>query len=493
MTLQGFALRAALIFVVATGFAAAPAFDSKPWLDDLTQVKAALIAGYANLQWAVTDRGADLPALFNETAARIQAAQNESDARAAFERFARRIGDGHIAFRWKPSGAPAAGGAPDFCRALGYDSAKFGAPVATYAQGYRALTTPQSAEFPAGLIGGWGHHIGILKIGLFEPQGIPALCDAAVKALAIATDKPCDDACATSISRWAHNRMTEDMAAQLRALKAAHADVLVVDIANNGGGSEWAEAAARMLTPKRLEAEQTAFPRAPGWAASWREQEADLRKFAADADTSDKAMLLKLANRAHANAVAAATSCDGEALWRGESPGCAWLLGGFYASGLLASADPATLRGKPFAETLYSPMQYPFEEGVWRGPLIVLVDRNSYSAAEEFAAELQDNFAAIIMGEPTGGAGCGHMLEGAEVTLKNSGAVLEMPDCARLRADGSNEIQGVEPDVLVGFTPRDGASLRGRRFLAKLDEAVAMALRGIEVISSPRPAAADRR
>jgi hypothetical protein len=479
MTVRSFARTAALIFVVATGFAAAPAFDSKPWLDDFAQVRTALIAFYANLDWAVTDRGADLPALYNETAARIQAAQNDGEARAAFERFGRRIGDGHIAFRWKQSGspAPATNAAPDFCHALGYDVAMFGAPLAAYAPGYRALATPQSAEFPAGLIDVAGHRVGILKIGLFEPQGTPALCDAAVKALAVPADKPCDDACATRISRWAHNRMTQDLAAQLRALKAAGAQVMVVDIANNGGGSEWAEAAARMMTPMRLTAERTAFPRTPGWVAAWQEQETDLRKYAADANGGDKALLLSLADQVHARAMAAATQCDGGALWRGESGGCHWLLDGFYGSGLLASADPATLRGKPFAETLYSPMQYPFEEGVWRGPLIVLVDRNSYSAAEEFAAELQDNHAAIIIGEPTAGAGCGHMLEGAAVTLKNSGAVLEMPDCARLRADGSNEIQGVEPDVLVGFTPRDGASLKGRRFLAKLGEAIALAQR----------------
>jgi hypothetical protein len=480
MMFKSIARGIALALVLATGCAAAPAFDSRPWLEDLDQVRAALIAGYANLGWAVTDRGIDLQTLFHETATRIRAAQNDGEARAAFERFGRRIGDGHIAFRWKQGGAgasAAAGAAPDFCHALGYDAAMFGAPLAASAPGYHGLTTPQSAEFPAGLIDSAGHHAGILKIGLFEPQGTPALCDAAVKALGIATDKPCDDACATGISRWAHHRMTDDLAAQLHALKAAGADVLVVDIANNGGGSEWAEAAARMVTPLRLKAERTAFPRGPGWVTAWHEQEADLHKFAAAADGGDKALLLSLADQVHTRAVAAATQCDGAALWRGESGGCPWLLEGFYGTGLLASADPAALRGKPFAETLYSPMQYPFAEGVWRGPLIVLVDRNSYSAAEEFAAELQDNHAAIILGEPTGGAGCGHMLDGAEVTLKNSGAVLEMPDCARLRADGSNEIQGVEPDVLVGFTPRDGAGLKGRRFLAKLGEAIALAER----------------
>jgi hypothetical protein len=47
-----------------------------------------------------------------------------------------------------------------------------------------------------------------------------------------------------------------------------------------------------------------------------------------------------------------------------------------------------------------------------------------------------------------------------------------MPDCARFRADGTNEIMGVEPDVLIGFSATDGPHVRARRFLAKLPDAV---------------------
>ena len=39
--------------------------------------------------------------------------------------------------------------------------------------------------------------------------------------------------------------MTRDLAAQLSAIKTAGADVLLIDVAGNGGGTEWAEVAAR--------------------------------------------------------------------------------------------------------------------------------------------------------------------------------------------------------------------------------------------------------
>jgi hypothetical protein len=477
--LKRMAQAAALALSVASAASAGPGFDPAPWRADLAQVKAAMIAHYANLAWVVSDRGLDLPALFADTDARLSMAQDQGDARRVLERLVSRIGDAHFAFEWKSAAAPGGAEAPAAvsCAGLGYNAAMVGAPVAARAPGYRALATPQSAEFPIGLIDTAQHHVGVVSIGLFEPQGFLALCESALKALAVPRDAPCNDDCAARISRWAHVRMTEDLAAQLHALAAAGADTLLVDIANNGGGSEWAEAAARMVTAKRLTSEAVAFIRSPGWVKSWSKQEAELHTFAAVASGRDKALLLSLAQQVHARARAAATHCDGATLWHGQKSGCDWLIPGFYASGLLASADPATLRGKPFAEMLFTPMQYPFAEGVWRGPLIVLVSRNSYSAAEEFAAVLQDNHAAVIMGEPSGGAGCGHMLEGEEVTLRNSGATLLLPDCARLRADGSNEIRGIEPDVLIGFTPRDGALLKGRRLMDKLGTAVSGAFR----------------
>jgi len=139
---------------------------------------------------------------------------------------------------------------------------------------------------------------------------------------------------------------------------------------------------------------------------------------------------------------------------------------------LIASADPAALRGKPWAKLVFSPMQFPYQEGIWRGPLIVLVDGGTASAAEQFVAVLQDNQAAVILGAPTLGAGCGHTNGGTPTTLRHSGGVLEMPDCARFRADGSNEVMGIQPDILIGLRRVDGPRRGGLRFAAKLSEAL---------------------
>jgi hypothetical protein len=471
----------AVFALLASGMLAtsapAGAYEPKPWIDDLEQVKEAFATKYANLEWAVFEREIDLPGLFADTQRRLERATNEAEARAAFDRLARHLGDGHVVFDWPHSGAPAAAApaAPDQCTALGYNPLMRAVPVAANVLGYRPLVTPQSVEFPAGMISVNGQHVGVLQIGVFSPQGFPALCQAALLALSIAADKPCADACSDRIESWASGRLTLDLAAQLRALEAAGAGSLVIDIAANGGGTEWAEAVARMLTPLRLRSEDGAFVRGEHWAKAFAADEASLRHFAASESAQNRTLLLKLADQVETRRRIALTACDSAPLWRGEHPVCDWLGRAFFGSGLLASADPSQLRGRPWATLLFSPMEFPYEEGVWRGPLIVLVDRNTASAASELTAVLQDNRAAIVMGETTAG-GCGHTNGGTPTKLRNSGATLEVPDCARLRSDGSNEVMGIQPDVPISFAAADGPHRRGARFLAQLPQAVERAV-----------------
>lgn len=133
------------------------------------------------------------------------------------------------------------------------------------------------------------------------------------------------------------------------------------------------------------------------------------------------------------------------------------------------------LDGKPWAPLVFSPAKYPYTAGVWRGPLIVVVDSLTYSAAEEFASVLQDNHAALIMGAPTGGAGSGHTDGGTPTTLPNSHGIFELPDCARFRANGDNEVAGVQPTVLAGLRRFDGVDRQAHFLNLALPEAERLA------------------
>jgi C-terminal processing protease CtpA/Prc len=108
--------------------------------------------------------------------------------------------------------------------------------------------------------------------------------------------------------------------------------------------------------------------------------------------------------------------------------------------------------------------------------LIVLVDQETWSAAEEFAALLQDNRAATVMGARTGGAGCGYTYGGDPTTLKNSGVVLKLPDCVRFRSDGSNEVRGIIPDVPIALRADDGLQLKAKLVADRLPDAIAQSM-----------------
>jgi hypothetical protein len=207
------------------------------------------------------------------------------------------------------------------------------------------------------------------------------------------------------------------------------------------------------------------------WVKEFGDFEKDMRDAAAKTrDADEKAFLLKLADEAKTKKENAATPCDATPLWNGAHPSCAFLGDGFYGSGMVSTALPPQFAKKAWAGEVFSANEYPYEAGLWRGPLMVLVDSETWSAAEEFAAVLQDNHAATIIGEPTGGAGCGHTDGGTPTTLKNSRAILEVPDCARIRADGSNEVRGIRPDVLTGWRNTDGRTRRAADFAATLPE-----------------------
>jgi hypothetical protein len=174
------------------------------------------------------------------------------------DQLTRNIGDGHVDIRW-PTHTPSDQSVRADCAALGYDEHMFGKPVAALVPGYRPVQGTKAMEFPTGIIKVSGHTVGVIQIGIFTPQGIPMLCSAALASLNIESTDTCDEACTQRIETWASNRMSSDLAEQIRTVKSAGAEILLIDIANNGGGTEWAEAAARTVTAVPLQSERLGY------------------------------------------------------------------------------------------------------------------------------------------------------------------------------------------------------------------------------------------
>jgi hypothetical protein len=62
------------------------------------------------------------------------------------------------------------------------------------------------------------------------------------------------------------------------------------------------------------------------------------------------------------------------------------------------------------------------------------------------------------------------MLGHEAIVLERSRGELFLPDCARFRRDGSNELDGIQPDYLIGFRRYDSPRQRLQRLRAALPE-----------------------
>jgi hypothetical protein len=427
-------------------------FDPKPWLEDFHQILSEMSVHYANLDWAVEDRKMDLPRLRLDTESKLREATNEQDARRILDKFLASFGDGHLQIDWPKNpgpSKPAAAVPQTLCDRLGYNMRL--RPGLDFASlpGFSALNTPEGKFFSGGLLRLPNRTtLGIIRIALFSEHGYPEICQEAVRNLHLEESAACDEKCEDQLELATGNLLTAALVRRAEALAAAGATTLLIDITHNGGGSDWAEVPPRVLTSVPLHDPKAAFIRHEHWTKQLQERlqtvEADIKNHAGPAAPleTEAAALEKAIEESK-------RPCNRAAVWDTGKLACS----------LLVPTPAQTKR-----VSLYTYTENPKAQ-----PLYVAVDRDTWSAAEYFAAILQDNHAATIFGEVTGGAGCGYTNGGIPAKLKNSGAPLKMPDCVRFRADGTNEVNGVIPDVLLPWSGHDSDFQRAKKMLAALE------------------------
>jgi len=463
----------ALLLAALPLTAPAQGFDRTGWIADFEQLKAEITQRSPNLEWQA-QRGLDLGAMEAHARARLAAANDDSAARSALERFVKSFGDGHMQLSWPSAAAPASSTAPaprSVCSELGYQHDEDDTyAIAPRLPGYQSLR-PAGGSIEAGFAPVGRRQIGVVRIAMFQPGA--AMCELAVRDLSIATDSPCDETCSNRISQRADDVFLAEIEARVRDIEARHPAALLVDVASNGGGNDTSISIARMLTAATLTTPPLAVVKSADRLAAIDEDKAVLEAGLAHASPSESAFLRDLIDqlaRAHAQGT---EPCDLSPLWSGREAGCTLLIRGpFYAGGMIPGEVTNESADEPWAEYVSATAHHHYTHGLWRGRLMVLVDGNSASSTELFAAMLQDAGAATIVGAPTFGAGCGWNLPHESVVLAHSGGMLDIPNCARFRRDGRNEIDGVQPDVLIGFRTYDSARQRVDRLGGKLAEAL---------------------
>jgi C-terminal processing protease CtpA/Prc len=589
----------AIVAAVGCGHAArpsAPRFDVEPWLEDYLQLRQALSAGYANLEWAIERREIDPFALNERTLQALRRSRNARDALWALLEFVAVFADPHLQIdvdahpvhgimpryplrlrddmarvvvreldtasapgcRLRPgdeivsvAGKPIAGEVRRFSglvRSIDEDAVIAGAlhlilrssftprdgltvtglrgsepvscwftPIATGtspspATAGELTTVPWTAAaetvcerlgfeeqpaafayplppgavpvtrasdaFPAAVLTTpGGRRIGFLRIASFQEAWQHGACVVMWNHLRERQTRPdCDRDCIETFVDFAvRQAIVQQVAAAVEALKAHGVAALVVDILHNGGGNDWAEDVALMLSPREPACNAMAVIRHPHWSRRFAE---DVREYEAaigrgDLDGDERSLITRARDQARHMLAETRATCDLRPLWTepDHRPACSLIA---RSDGHLCGADKRRLyqiMDRQGAPALIWDERAP-AVGVYTGPLFVLVDRHTASASEQFLSHLKTAGRSIVIGQRTAGAGCGYTNGGLDVVLENSGLRIKMPDCVRYLHGGENEVAGISPDIPLATRDFESPDFLAR-VLAALDEALA--------------------
>ncbi|WP_374566186.1 S41 family peptidase [Ideonella sp.] len=472
-------LLAALTLTTLT--AQARGYDAAAWQRDYAQLKKTLEQQYANLAWfASPEGGVNLPRLDHLTRQALQAARSDDEARRAIQGFVGAFKDGH--FSVLPDQAAPTSAAPEVparpfdatdptasCAALGFlPTAReaFSLPLESLPN-FRLMGDGLSTVYRSGLATmAGGQKIGVLRIQNFYKEAFPAVCPQGHAWLKAKGDRIDEK----SLRDAADHRWFEGLAEQIDELKAAGMTTLLIDVGSNSGGNDSGDLFPRLLTDKPVRSSRL---RMAASAAATAYADEQLKTLDAALKTSPPAEARDALGRAREFFVQAKAQaqqpCDMAWVWTQQRPwasqGCKRLVDVGHAGGFAATLPRGAFGDQNIAYRLSYPSSADDLWAMWSGPLYVLTDGRTYSSAEMFTAVVQDNHLGKTVGATTGGDGCGFMSGDKPKILTHSRLRLRMPDCMRLRADGSDEVAGIAPDLPVLATEGEDGRQRAVRAL----------------------------
>lgn len=459
----------------ATTTATAP-FDPQPWLDDFHELTSAMASHYADLDWAINDRRMNLPKLRQDTEDKIRHSGDEQGARRALAEFLDAFGDGHLSISWaKPAASQndaTSQASGSLCSRLNYKAHSQPGIDFSLLPGFSNVGGEGFDLFSGGMLTlpSSGTKLGLIRIAEFSEHGYPGECEKTIREMYLDDKSKCSEDCEDKIAVETANRLTEAMTKRVQQLRGLGASALLVDITHNGGGSDWYEAVLRSLSSVPLTDARRGFIKHEHWTT---ELESELRGVEADLKNGKEpeALLEEAVIRLRTAIARSKEPCDCSHVFNDGKLDCSLVVDDLlFWSGVLPYAKPGSFASLESRTTLFHPLQYEYSEDARRLPLYVVVDRQTWSSAERFPSLLQDNGAATIIGELTGGAGCGYTNGGVPTVLTHSRAQVKMPDCVGLRKDGSNGNDGVTPDVLVPWAARDTSFTKASKLLRALDK-----------------------
>ena len=461
--------RLLLLLIVLASFAALR-FRPKPYdpmmgLGDYEQLRHYLGKLYANLDWSATRGGVDMRELHAQTYHELVQARSEKEARRVLRGFVRHFHDPHMALR--PASAPPLDPPPSTellsrftppkkaCSAMSFTDDVGDFPFdMEWIGGYRRL--PGSNSFPAAVLDTQGQRFGLLRIGSFATNDYRGACLREWPRFSQALPGSCEEQCQLDFQISVNRRLLRELAWQVRQLRQAGAGALLIDVTGNGGGNSWYRRAAEILSPGPVRPFRAALVKGSHASESLQYRRQLISRYLAThrVTPAEHAVFDEAFCRLDDLIAEAGQPCGAGALWTGEP----WKLGcsrlttrPLFGTGLFEE-DPGLDLPFRIAQVVYVDHVYPRVVAAWSGPVIVLVDEGTASAAELFAATLKFSAGAVVVGRHTASGGGGWRLGRTSWTLLRTRMQLYLPDSVEYWPDGTNAREGLEPDFCIkGF------------------------------------------
>jgi Peptidase family S41 len=464
-------------------------FRRESWIEDYAYLKSELELSYANLAWfASPQSGVNLPELDRRTRRMLESSENPDDANAAILAFIGGFHDGHFApvpSEQEPTEKLSTPPEPSFgelspmngCAALGY------APVRSIAFSLPFDSLPGSSIdsdgvsrlFRSGIASSAaGTRLGIVRIPRFRPQDAPP---ASCLERWIAWQKTAQPIDVGSLTQQIAQDWFEILAAQLRQFRTEGVTALIVDVGGNTGGNDSGDWAARLFTPNEVHSARLLLAASPSANAYFDEQLQSLRGALDEhpnaSTQTQNTLRAAISDFERRKRDLSSRRCDMSWVWHEQRPwnptGCSRLIDAGFASGEVDYLPRGALEASGLASKVYWAASVDQFRGAWSGPVYILTDAKTASSAEMFSAVMRDNSIAKTVGTSTEGDGCGFMDDEGRVELPHSHLRFAVPNCVRLRKDGTDEVAGIKPDIPVLPTRGEDTRARAARMLELIE------------------------
>ncbi|MCL6272514.1 S41 family peptidase [Muricauda sp. 2012CJ35-5] len=442
--------------------------SNKLWLQDFELLKQEMTSGYANLKYAKEKEGLDLIQLSDTTRINLKKAESQKKAQEIIRKFLSVFKDGHLnatLIKEESINGSEAEQLPnsnemdslaltkmnyqnvDIQKTIKFDSI----------DGFHSLSTDTN-PFESSIIKNGGHSIGVIRIEIFLTRWYLQTANMEWKSFKKTFDGDCDEDCQWTFYQKVEDKLLEHLTDRIDELKNMGMEALIINVSNNGGGTEWCNAVANLLTSKHLKHLDASFVRHKHWTGILEDYlslvQNDLKNTQLKPDLISK--LEKLESLLSELIEKTKEYCDPSHVWSNQNLNCLELIQNpFFGELPFGIGQHEQLEELESKSLLEIERFLPFKKGVYDGPLYIVQDKYSGSATEEFSSLLQANDAAIIVGEVSYGAGCGYNHGGFKLNLPHIGLTIRMPDCARFRKDGMNEIHGIEPDIKINWNKKN--------------------------------------